>query len=136
MKVTVAKYYTPSGRCIQKVNYDRDENGKRTEKAAQQQFSTNNGRPVVDGDGVHPDSTLTDEYYPEFVEAMGAKGLDLQFAATLLDEMAIEEPKSFTLSDSQWGKFKDFLKANDFTFESLGERRLRNWVKQLLNWTI
>ena len=34
-------------------------------------------------------------------------------------------PKSFTLSDSQWGKFKDFLKANDFTFESLGERRLK-----------
>ena len=125
MKVTVAKYYTPSGRCIQKVNYDRDENGKRTEKAAQQQFSTNNGRPVVDGDGVHPDSTLTDEYYPEFVAAMGAKGLDLQFAATLLDEMATEEPKSFTLNDSQWEKFKDFLKANDFTFESLGERRLK-----------
>lgn len=125
MKVTVAKYYTPSGRCIQKVNYDRDENGKRTEKAAQQQFSTNNGRPVVDGDGVHPDSTLTDEYYPEFVEAMGAKGLDLQFAATLLDEMATEEPKSFTLSDSEWGKFKEFLEANDFTFESLGERRLK-----------
>ena len=125
MKVTVAKYYTPSGRCIQKVNYDRDENGKRTEKAAQQQFATNNGRPVVDGDGIHPDSTLTDEYYPEFVAAMGAKGLDLQFAATLLDEMATEEPKSFTLSDSQWEKFKDFLKANDFTFESLGERRLK-----------
>ena len=125
MKVTVAKYYTPSGRCIQKVNYDRDENGKRTEKAAQKQFATNNGRPVVDGDGIHPDSTLTDEYYPEFVAAMGAKGLDLQFAATLLDEMATEEPKSFTLSDSQWEKFKDFLKANDFTFESLGERRLK-----------
>lgn len=125
MKVTVAKYYTPSGRCIQKVNYDRDENGKRTEKAAQKQFATNNGRPVVDGDGVHPDSTLTDEYYPEFVAAMGAKGLDLQFAATLLDEMATEEPKSFTLSDSQWEKFKGFLKANDFTFESLGERRLK-----------
>lgn len=125
MKVTVAKYYTPSGRCIQKVNYDRDENGKRTEKAAQKQFATNNGRPVVDGDGIHPDSTLTDEYYPEFVAAMGAKGLDLQFAATLLDEMAIEEPKSFTLSDSQWEKFKGFLKANDFNFESLGERRLK-----------
>ena len=125
MKVTVAKYYTPSGRCIQKVNYDRDENGKRTEKAAQQLFATNNGRPVVDGDGVHPDSTLTDEYYPEFVAAMGAKGLDLQFAATLLDEMATEEPKSFTLSDSQWEKFKGFLKANDFNFESLGERRLK-----------
>ena len=125
MKVTVAKYYTPSGRCIQKVNYDRDENGKRTEKATQQQFATNNGRPVVDGDGIHPDSTLTDEYYPEFVAAMGAKGLDLQFAATLLDEMATEEPKSFTLSDSQWEKFKGFLKANDFNFESLGERRLK-----------
>lgn len=124
MKVTVAKYYTPSGRCIQKVNYDRDENGKRTEKAAQQLFATNNGRPVVDGDGVHPDSTLTDEYYPEFVAAMGAKGLDLQFAASLLDDMADAEPKSFTLSDTQWEKFEHFLEENAFTYESLGERRL------------
>ena len=124
MKVTVAKYYTPSGRCIQKVNYDRDENGKRLEKGAQQQFSTNNGRAVVDGDGIHPDSTLMDEYYPEFVAAMEAKGLNLQFAAALLDEMGPAEPTSFTLSDAQWIKFEGFLKANDFTFESMGERRL------------
>ncbi|MAZ97555.1 MAG: hypothetical protein CMP53_08550 [Flavobacteriales bacterium] len=125
MKVTVAKYYTPSGRCIQKVNYNRDENGKRTAKAAQQQFATHNGRPVVDGDGVHPDSTLTDEYYPEFVAAMGAKGLDLKFAATVLKEMETAEPESFILSDSQWNNFEGFLKTNDFTFESLGERRLK-----------
>ena len=43
---------------------------------------------------------------------------------TLLDEMGPAEPTSFTLSDAQWIKFEGFLKANDFTFESMGERRL------------
>ena len=124
MKVTVAKYYTPSGRCIQKVNYDRDENGNRTKKAAQKEFATASGRPVVDGDGIHPDSTLADAYYPEFVSAMSAKGLDLRYAASVLSSME-KDAASFELSPEQWTAFEGFLKEEAFTFESLGERRLK-----------
>jgi carboxyl-terminal processing protease len=129
MKVTVAKYYTPSGRCIQKVNYDRDENGKRTKKAAQKEFATASGRPVVDGDGIHPDSTLADAYYPEFVSAMSAKGLDLRYAASVVESMEGGSPDAFTLSEEQWTAFTAFLAGEAFTFESLGERKLKQLEK-------
>ena len=129
MKVTVAKYYTPSGRCIQKVNYDRDENGKRTKKAAQKEFATASGRPVVDGDGIHPDSTLADAYYPEFVSAMSAKGLDLRYAASVMGSMEGASPDAFALSEVQWTAFKEFLTDEAFTFESLGERKLKQLEK-------
>jgi len=129
MKVTVAKYYTPSGRCIQKVNYDRDENGKRTKKAAQKEFATASGRPVVDGDGIHPDSTLADDYYPEFVSAMSSKGLDLRYAASVMGSMEGAVPDAFALSEVQWTAFKEFLAGEAFTFESLGERKLKQLEK-------
>lgn len=129
MKVTVAKYYTPSGRCIQKVNYDRDENGKRTKKAAQKEFATASGRPVVDGDGIHPDSTLTDAYYPEFVSAMSSKGLDLRYAASVMGSMEGAVPDAFALSEVQWTAFKEFLAGEAFTFESMGERKLKQLEK-------
>ena len=129
MKVTVAKYYTPSGRCIQKVNYDRDENGKRTKKAAQKEFATASGRPVVDGDGIHPDSTLADDYYPEFVSAMSSKGLDLRYAASVMGSMEGAVPDAFALSEVQWTAFKEFLASEAFTFESLGERKLKQLEK-------
>jgi len=129
MKVTVAKYYTPSGRCIQKVNYDRDENGKRTKKAAQKEFATASGRPVVDGDGIHPDSTLADAYYPEFVSAMSAKGLDLRYAASVVESMEGTSPDAFALSEEQWTAFTGFLAGEAFTFESLGERKLKQLEK-------
>lgn len=125
MKVTVAKYYTPSGRCIQKVNYDRNEQGKRTKKAEQRTFSTRAGRRVVDGDGVHPDSTFEDSFYPEFVIALHAEGMDLKFAGRVLGAMDTEaEPREFEMDDKLWDAFTAFLDEASFEYESLSERQL------------
>ena len=131
MKVTVAKYYTPSGRCIQKVNYDRDENGKRTKKSTQRVFKTAGGREVVDGDGVYPDSTLTGSYYPEFVAALSAEGLDLKFAGQALQKLDTNaDAVNFEVSDALWNEFLSFVKAAAFDFESFGERRLNDLAEQ------
>ena len=125
MKITVAKYYTPSGRCIQKVNYDRDVNGQRTEKSKQHSFSTLNGRNVVDGDGVYPDSTLQSDFYPEFVMAMSSKGLDLKFAGQVIGAIdADANAVDFMIDDLLWKSFTDFLKTADFDYESLSEIKL------------
>ena len=124
MKVTVAKYYTPSGRCIQRVNYDRDRNGKRTKKAEQRSFATKNGRPVVDGDGIYPDSTLADLYYPEFVSAASAKGLDLKYAALVLPSMTGTKASTYAIDQAAWERFEAFLEAEEFSFESIVERKL------------
>ena len=131
MKVTVAKYYTPSGRCIQKVNYDRDENGKRTKKTEQRTFTTAAGRKVVDGDGVYPDSTLTGSYYPEFVAALSSKGLDLKFAGQALQQMdTTVDAVSFEVTDALWSSFLAFIEAAEFDYESFGERRLNDLAEQ------
>ena len=125
MKITVAKYYTPSGRCIQKVNYDRDVNGKRTKKSKQHSFSTLNGRNVVDGDGVYPDSTLQSDYYPEFVMAMSSKGLDLKFAGQVIGAIDTDaNAVDFVVDDLLWKSFTDFLETAGFDFESLSEMKL------------
>jgi hypothetical protein len=84
---------------------------------------------VVDGDGIHPDSTLADAYYPEFVSAMSAKGLDLRYAASVVESMEGTSPDAFTLSEEQWKAFTGFLAKEDFTFESLGERKLKQLEK-------
>lgn len=131
MKVTIAKYYTPSGRCIQKVNYDRDENGKRSAKSAQHEFSTAAGRKVVDGEGIFPDSTLTGDYYPEFVAALSREGLDLKFAGRALQSMdTTTDAVDFEMSDPLWSEFLSFVKAAEFDFESFGERRLDELAEQ------
>ena len=126
MKVTVAKYYTPSGRCIQKVAYDRDGAGKRIDKADQQTFTTKNGRIVVDGNGIAPDSLLANDYYPEFVAALSAEGLDLKFAARTIGKMPEDvNAGDFEIDEVFWTDFTNFLTQEKFTYESMSEMRLK-----------
>lgn len=124
LKVTVAKYYIPSGRCIQKVNYDRDVEGNKTEKEDLKSFKTAAGRTVYDGDGIYPDTALASEYYPEVISALSAQGLDLLYAART--PLAAEtEPDHFELSDEQWASFTELLSQKAFSFESVSERQLK-----------
>ncbi|MDA0898519.1 MAG: S41 family peptidase [Bacteroidetes bacterium] len=126
MKVTVAKYYTPSGRCIQKVAYDRDGAGKRIEKADLHTFKTKNGRIVVDGNGIVPDSLLANDYYPEFVAALSAEGLDLKFAARTIGKMPVDvNVGDFEIDEVFWTDFTNFLTQEKFTYESMSELRLK-----------
>ena len=126
MKVTVAKYYTPSGRCIQKVAYDRNDKGKRIQKSDQRTFSTKNGRKVVDGNGIAPDSLLANDFYPEFVAALSAKGLDLKFAARAIGKMPTDvNLGNFEIDEAIWTDFTNFLKEEKFTYESISEMRLK-----------
>ena len=126
MKVTVAKYYTPSGRCIQKVAYDRDDRGKRIKKSDQRSFTTKNGRRVVDGNGIAPDSLLTNDYYPELVAALSAEGLDLKFAARAISKMPADETVgAYEIDAALWTDFVNFLNEEEFTYESISELRLK-----------
>lgn len=132
MKVTVAKYYTPSGRCIQKVNYDRDEDGGRKEKQESKMFTTAAGRPVVDGEGIEPDSVLQSPYYPEAVAAMNAKALDLKFAGRVLPELDPEQGAiAFTMGEDLWQAYTQVLKEEEFEFSSLGELQLERLLKDI-----
>lgn len=132
MKVTVAKYYTPSGRCIQKVNYDRDEDGKREEKEKSKIFTTASGRPVVDGEGIAPDSVLQSPYYPESVAALNAKALDLKFAGRVLPELNPEKgAAAFTMGEDLWQAFTQVLEEEGFEFTSIGELQLEGLLEDV-----
>jgi len=126
MKVTIAKYYTPSGRCIQKVNYDRGEDGEREQKQESKIFTTAGGRPVVDGDGIAPDSVLQSPYYPEAVAALNAKALDLKFAGRILPELDSSIGASqFRMNEDLWHSFTSVLEEEEFEFTSIGELQLK-----------
>jgi len=129
MKVTVAKYYTPSGRCIQKVNYDRGEDGERTKKAEIKEFKTLAGRPVVDGDGITPDSIIKPPYYSEAVAALNAKALDLKFASRVLADLQAEGPMDFSMDDALWNAFTEVLEQEGFEFTSIGEMQLERLME-------
>lgn len=129
MKVTIAKYYTPSGRCIQKVNYTLNDDGERQEKQLSKMYTTAAGRPVIDGEGIWPDSIVESPYYPEAVTALNAKALDLKFAGRVLPELNAEEGvKEFSMNENLWRTFETFLEEEKFEFISLGELQLERML--------
>ena len=112
MKITVAKYYTPSGRCVQRLHYgDRDELGDAKVKADStlKVFHTSNGRPVLEGRGVFPDVEIEKDYM-SYVLA-GLVDNDLLFDFALSRDFTIEDPGAYTLSEEDWNAFIVFVEA-------------------------
>ena len=112
MKITVAKYYTPSGRCVQRLHYrDRDEHGDAKVKAdsALKVFHTANGRPVLEGRGVFPDVEIEKDYM-SYVLA-GLMDNDLLFDFALSRDFTIEDPSTYTLSEEDWEAFIVFVES-------------------------
>ena len=112
IKITVAKYYTPSGRCVQRVHYDdRDEKGnaKIAADSILNVFHTANGRPILEGRGVFPDVEIKPEYLG-YVLA-GLIDNDVLFDFSISRDFIIENPSKFSLSESEWEEFVAFVKS-------------------------
>ena len=112
IKITVAKYYTPSGRCVQRVHYDdRDEKGnaKIAADSTLNVFHTANGRPILEGRGVFPDVEIKPEYLG-YVLA-GLIDNDVLFDFSISRDFIIENPSKFSLSESEWEEFVAFVKS-------------------------
>lgn len=113
MKITVAKYYTPSGRCVQRLNYDdRDESGKAKISADStlQVFYTTNGRPVLEGRGVIPDIEIEPQYYNYILEGLISNDVLFNYAVSKQD-MKIENPSEFACTDELWNDFTSYATA-------------------------
>ena len=131
MKITISRYYTPSGRCIQALDYwNRDENGKatRTKKENYNAFKTKNGRDVFDGGGVQPDIEVEFSKQTPITKAILNENLVFNFATNYYYNHKVEDLKSFKLSDSDFKKFKSYLKTSDFNFETKTERALNDAI--------
>jgi carboxyl-terminal processing protease len=122
LKVTTAKYYIPSGRCIQALYYShRKEDGtvERFADSVKTEYKTKGGRKVFDGGGLDPDISVGDEYVGTITAALINTGLVFEFASRYCAEHSVKpDLKSFRLSDKDFENFLSYAKSQKFSYTS------------------
>ncbi|TCC94023.1 S41 family peptidase [Pedobacter frigiditerrae] len=128
VKVTVAKYYTPSGRCIQALDYaHKDENGiaEKFADTAMKAFGTKGGRTVYNGNGVYPDVFVEPVKYSPITLSLANKNLFFDYAnAYKKANKDLPNVKTFQLSDVNYTAFVNSLASKDYNYTSKTERLL------------
>ena len=126
LKVTTAKYYIPSGRCIQAIDYShRNEDGSvgYVPDSLTSEFSTRNGRKVRDGGGIVPDIPTDSSQKLNIAHYIYAQNLYFDFATQYAyQHPTIAPPESFELSEKDFNDFINFLKERNFTYTSQTEK--------------
>jgi carboxyl-terminal processing protease len=129
MKVTVSKYYIPSGRCIQAIDYShRDDNGKaiKVPDSLKTAFKTKGGRIVYDGFGIEPDVFIEPEYASTLAITIITKFLAFDFASEFVKQNpTIPSAKDFKITDEIYNKFLDFIKDKDYSYSTITEKMLK-----------
>lgn len=123
LKLTTAKYYTPSGRCIQALDYShRDKDGAVgfVPDSLISEFKTLNGRSVFDGGGVSPDIMIKLDEMSTITYSLIINDIIFRYAVDYRGKhKSIAAPKDFTLTDEDYNKFCEFVKnQKDFTYKS------------------
>lgn len=122
MKITISKYYTPSGRNIQKLDYthrDKDGNVPEFSDKGSRQFKTLNGRAVFGGGGIMPDVDLKNESITKTTEILLKSDAIFNYVTHYFYKNAtISEPTSFQLSNVDYYTFKNYLNAHHADFET------------------
>ena len=129
MKITISRYYTPSGRCIQALDYwNRDENGKatRVKQENYNEFKTRNGRSVYDGGGVQPDIEVELSKQTPITKTILKDNLVLNFATDYYYNNTVEDLTAFEFSENDFKDFKKYLKSTGFNFETKTEKALND----------
>lgn len=130
MKITVAKYYIPSGRCIQAIDYShKDENGMFTKipDSLISEFKTRNGRPVYDGGGIEPDIYIDVPQLNSISYALYTKFLIFDYATHYYwNHPSIPPAAEFEITDEIYQNFLDFLTGKDYSYTTRSENELKN----------
>lgn len=120
LKVTTAKYYTPSGRCIQALDYShRNPDGSvgKVPDSLKQEFRTSRNRIVYDGGGIDPDVEVENEDTPEVAYTLFVNGYIFNYATQYYyTHPNIAPAKDFKLSDSEYEEFKKWLSDKDYSY--------------------
>jgi len=132
LKITVAKYYIPSGRCIQEIDYSlRDAEGlaEKMPDSLRTTFTTQSGRKVYDGGGIMPDIITENDNYAPITKSLIRKGLLFQYAAVYRHEHSeIAAPKEFQFSDDDYDTFISWLKDKDYDYQTKVEKTFENLI--------
>lgn len=127
VKITISRYYTPSGRCIQALDYwHRNENGEavRVKQENYNEFKTKNGRKVFDGGGVFPDVSFNDLKKSSIINAVLNNDLVFNYATNYYYSHDLKDINNLQLNDADFSDFKTYLKTNNFSFETATEKAL------------
>jgi len=133
MKLTIAKYYTPSGRCVQRLEYYDKVDGEHAEEIPDsiiQIFKTKNGRDVIDGRGVDPDVEVDLKDYSRLTATLFRENMVFDYATKFFfahreDEIDVK----FSLSDEDYAAFKKFVLDHEFTYSTASEEMLKKMKK-------
>lgn len=107
-KITISRYYTPSGRCIQALDYrNKDDKGGATKRDFKelQEFKTKNGRPVFDGGGVLPEVLISEESTPPIVKLALEQDVIFDYMNSLSDLNIFVNNGNISISDKEFGQF-------------------------------
>lgn len=125
LKVTVAKYYTASGRCIQRLDYggNRDAQGKAkaVSDSLLRTFNTRLGRPVIEGRGIQPDIEVETPFMSTLLERLLDEYALFDYAtavAARLDSAQVPDPVSYSLAEADWQGFEPHLRDKGFTYST------------------
>ena len=118
LKITTAKYYIPSGRCIQAIDYANN-HGEEVPDSLKVEYKTKNGRSVFDGAGISPDIEVEPVTIAPITRALIMKGLLFDYSTVYHSRhSSIDGPESFQLSDRDYSDFENWLKTQDYSYEN------------------
>ena len=129
LKVTVSKYYTPSGRCVQRLEYyDRNVNDTPSEISDSliKTFKTKNGRDVIDGRGIVPDTGLQTDIFSELTTVLISEDVIFNFVnGYVQNKDSIAAPETYTLTNEEFDSFIMFVESlTDFEYTKSSEKKL------------
>tara|TARA_R110000772_G_scaffold40738_6_gene95158 strand:- start:469 stop:2091 length:1623 start_codon:yes stop_codon:yes gene_type:complete len=133
LKVTISRYYTPSGRCIQALDYwNRDENGDPVRKKAKEfsSFKTKGGRVVYDGGGILPDVELETAVFSPITTALLKDDAIFDYATEYHYANQMTDWKNFKITNSDFQNFIDYLNSNNFEYETETEKEFAQALRR------
>ena len=135
VKVTTAKYYIPSGRCIQAIDYSKlraDGSSGTIPDSLRKAFKTTNGRLVLDGAGIEPDEKVTEKSYAPISYTLVAGNHVFDFATQFFyKNPSISSPSQFQVSDEVYSEFKKFLVGKEYDYTTYTEKSVQDLEKYL-----
>jgi carboxyl-terminal processing protease len=129
IKITIAKYYTPSGRCVQRLEYyDKESNAKVKEipDSLLKSFQTKNGRKVIDGRGIEPDIKVESPDLSRLTSVLISSNSLFNYATDyVLAHPTIAKAEDFHLSDEEFQDFQKYALAQEFKYTTASEESLK-----------
>lgn len=126
-KITISRYFTPSGRCIQALDYKSGESVRKA-KENYREFKTRNGRSVFDAGGIKPDIEISIEKENALLKALQKKNMIFNFSVNFRYEHKNLDMNTIDVDDGVFEEFEGYISKNNFEFESETDKKIKELI--------